>query len=121
MHPCARLAPLLLLKRHRNVCLVAMPALFLAGSLGLGDDAARSDGLAIEDELAEAIEARKRAAATTPATSKARAAIAALRRVLQYCAREGLSVALENCVLGASTLLAHPERDAEMLLHDTLM
>lgn len=84
---------------------------FLTGSLGLGGSEAgeagsgRGDSLAIADELAEAIEARKRAAAATPATPPQRRAIAALRRTLLFLAREGRLVTFEAAVTGAAALI----------------
>jgi hypothetical protein len=98
-----------------------LPPLSSAGSLGLntpdGETAARSDALAIEDELAEAIEARKRAAAAAPAAPAQRRAIAALRRTLQFLARSGALVTFDNVVAGAGAVLEAPAgADADELL-----
>jgi hypothetical protein len=80
------------------------------GSLGLGGDAAaeaqaRSDTLAIEDELAEAIESRKRAAASTPATASQRRSVAALRSAALSFAEEGRALHTDDLIEAATDML----------------
>lgn len=86
---------------------------WLTGSLGLGSDAAAAggDGLAIADELAEAIEARKAAAAEAPASPAQRRAVAALRAAVLFAAERGLPVTVDAIAAGAAALLAAPEAE----------
>ena len=65
----------------------------------------RADSLANEDELAEAIEARKRAAAEAPVTPEQRHAIAALRATILFCSERGLPITVESVSAGATALL----------------
>ena len=76
-----------------------------AGSSGGFSSAAARDALAIEDELAEAIEARKRAAAEAPATPAQRRAVAALRSTVFFCCDRGLPITVEALTAGAIALL----------------
>ena len=73
----------------------------------------RADSLAIEDELAEAIEARKRAAAEAPVTPAQRRAIAALRATILFCCERGLPITVESVSAGATALLRARTQAAE--------
>lgn len=60
---------------------------------------------------------RKRAAAAAPAEASQRRAIAAIRKTLQFMAREGVLATLEHCVTGASAVLS---ASADMDVDDVL-
>jgi exosome complex component RRP4 len=95
--------------------------IWLTPSLGLGNDTnIARDGLAIEDELAEAIETRKRIAGETPATKIQRLAIAKIRRVILFCCENGIPITVEKCVAGANALVDDDSSDDSQLLKESL-